>query len=160
MSKAHLFPKLFAPKIFAPKIFAGASMLMLAACAAPNWTAIDRQAFTIRAACERQRNNGLIPTELATERCANGVIHRLYADAQYPQMDVADQYLAWREAIANAVDRRTIAPSEAPVKLAEAETEHVSALRQHGLDPVIYSIVPYRVMQTCSHPSFVTTLCN
>ena len=125
MSKAHVFPKLFA----------AASVIALGACAAPNWTTIDQQAFTFRAACERQHNNGLIATELGTERCANGTIHRLYADAHYPQMDVLDQYLARREAIAFAVDRRTIAPSDAPVKLAEAETEQVSALEQHGSIP-------------------------
>ena len=150
MSKSHSFPKLLA----------ATSLLALAACAAPNWNAIDQQAFTIRAACEHQHNEGLIPTELATERCANGTIHRLYADAQYPQMDVLDQYLARREAIANAVDRRTIAPSDAPVKLAEAQTEQVSALRQHGLDPVVYDTTPYPVMQLCPRPSLVTNLCN
>ena len=80
MSQSHLFPKLFA----------AASLLALAACAAPNWTTTDQQAFTIRAACERQHNNGVIATALATERCANGTIHRLYADAHYPQMDVLD----------------------------------------------------------------------
>jgi hypothetical protein len=143
-----------------PKLLAAASMLALAACAAPNWTTIDQQAFTIRAACERQHNNGLIPTALATERCANGTIHRLYADSNYPQMDVLDQYLARREAIANAVDRRTIAPNEAPVKLAEAETEQVSALQQHGLDPVVYNTAPYRVMTACLRFSVENTLCN
>ena len=150
MSQSHLFPKLFA----------AASMLSLAACAVPNWTTIDQQAFTIRAACERQHNNGLIPTELATERCANGTIHRLYADAHYPQMEVLDLYLARREAIANAVDRRTIAPSDAPVKLAEAESEQVAALEQHGLDPVVYNTAPYRVMAACPRFSLQTTLCN
>ena len=143
-----------------PKLLAAASMLALAACAAPNWTTIDQQAFTIRAACERQHNNGLIPTALATERCANGTIRRLYADSNYPQMDVLDQYLARREAIANAVDRRTIAPNEAPVKLSEAETEQVSALQQHGLDPVVYNTAPYRVMTACPRFSAQSTLCN
>jgi hypothetical protein len=143
-----------------PKLLAAASMLALAACAAPNRTTIDQQAFTIRAACERQHNNGLIPTALATERCANGTILRLYADSNYPQMDVLDQYLARREAIAFAVDRKTIAPNEAPVKLAEAETEQVAALQQHGLDPVVYNTTPYRVMQACPRLSLESTLCN
>jgi hypothetical protein len=143
-----------------PKIFVGASMLSLAACAAPNWTTIDQQAFTIRAACERQYNKGLIDSALATERCANGTIHRMYADAHYPQMDVLDQYLARREAIANAVDRKTITPSDAPVKLAEAETEQVSALQQKGLDPVVYNTAPYRVMAACVRPALQSTLCN
>jgi hypothetical protein len=150
MSTSHLFPK----------IFLGASLLSLAACAAPNWTTLDQQAFTIRAACERQHNDGLISTELGTERCANGTIHRLYADSHYPQMDVLDQYLARREAIAFAVDRKTIAPSDAPVKLAEAETEQVAALQQHGLDPVVYDTAPYRVMLACPRYSITTTLCN
>jgi hypothetical protein len=150
MSQSHLFPKLFA----------AASLLALAACAAPNWMTIDQQAFTIRAACERQHNNGVIATALATERCANGTIHRLYADAHYPQMDVLDQYLARREAIANAVDRKTIAPNDAPVKLAEAETEQVAALQQHGLDPVVYNTAPYRVMAACPRYSLESTLCN
>jgi hypothetical protein len=143
-----------------PKLFATASVLALGACAAPNWATIDQQAFTIRAACERQHNNGLIATELGTERCANGTIHALYADAHYPQMDVLDQYLARREAIAFAVDRKTIAPNDAPVKLAEAETEQVFALEQHGLDPVVYNTAPYRVMAACPRYSLKTTLCN
>ncbi|HEY1505357.1 MAG TPA: hypothetical protein VGF92_13710 [Stellaceae bacterium] len=142
------------------KLFAAASVFALAACAAPNWTSIDRQAFTIRAACERRHANGLIPTELATERCASGTIRRLYADAHYPQMDVLDRYLERREAIAYAVDRKTIAPSDAPVKLAEAETEQIAALQQHGLDPVIYDTAPYRVMPACPRFSLTTTLCN
>ena len=150
MSKSHLFPTLFA----------AASLLSLAACAAPDWTTIDQQAFTIRAACERQHMNGLIETNLATERCANGTIHRLYADSNYPQMDVLDQYLARREAIANAVDRKTIASNDAPVKLAEAETEQVFALERHGLDPVIYNTAPYRVMAACPRYSLQATLCN
>jgi hypothetical protein len=150
MSKAHVFPKLFAT----------ASVLALGACAAPNWTTIDQQAFTIRAACERQRDNGLIDSELATERCANPTIHRLYADAHYPQMDVLDQYLARREAIAFAVDRKTIAPSDAPVKLAEAEAEQVAALQQLGLDPVVYDTAPYRVMAACPRYNLQSTLCN
>lgn len=143
-----------------PKLLAAASVLALAACAAPSWTAIDRQAFTIRAACERQHNNGLISTQLGTERCANGTIRRLYADAHYPQMGVLEQYLERREAIAFAVDRKTIAPAEAPVKLAEAETEQVAALQQHGLDPVIYDTAPYRVMPACPRFSLKSTLCN
>jgi hypothetical protein len=150
MSTSHLFPK----------IFAAASVVLLAACAAPNWTTLDQQAFTIRAACERQHNNGLISSELATEHCANGTIHRLYADAHYPQMDVLDQYLARREAIANAVDRKTIAPNDAPVKLAEAETEQVAALQQHGLDPIVYNTAPYRVMAACPRFSPERVLCN
>jgi hypothetical protein len=150
MTKSHLLPKLFA----------GASIVGLTACAAPNWTTIDQQAFTIRAACERQHNNGLIPTALATERCANGSIHDLYADAHYPQMDVLDQYLARREAIAFAVDRKTVAPNDAPVKLAEAETEQVFALERHGLDPVVYNTAPYRVMPACPRYSLESTLCN
>jgi hypothetical protein len=150
MSTSYLFPKLFA----------AASLLALGACAVPNWTTIDQQAFTIRAACERQHNNGLIDSELATERCANPTIHRLYADSNYPQMDVLDQYLARREAIANAVDRKTIAPSDAPIKRAEAETEQVSALQQKGLDPVTYNTAPYRVMAYCGRPPLQTTLCN
>jgi hypothetical protein len=137
-----------------PKLVAAASVSLVAACAAPNWTTIDQQAFTIRAACERQHNNGLIPTALATERCANGTIHRIYADAQYPQMDVLDQYIAF------AVDRRTIAPADAPVKLAEAETEQVAALQAHNLDPLVYNTAPYRVMPACPRPSLVSTLCN
>ncbi|HEX3969837.1 MAG TPA: hypothetical protein VHX19_00860 [Stellaceae bacterium] len=143
-----------------PKIFATASISLLAACAAPNWTMVDQQAFTIRAACERQHNNGLIPTELDTERCANATIHQLYADAHYPQMDVLDKYLARREAIANAIDRKTIAPSDAPVKLAEAETEQVAALQQHGLDPVAFNTAPYRVMAACPRYTLQSTLCN
>jgi hypothetical protein len=150
MIKAHLLPKLLA----------AASLLALAACAAPNWTTVDQQAFTIRAVCERQHDNGLIPTELGTERCANGTIHQLYADAHYPQMDVLDRYLARREAIANAVDRKTIAPSDAPVKLAEAETEQVAALQQAGLDPVVFDTAPYRVMAACPRYSLQNTLCN
>jgi hypothetical protein len=150
MSRSHVFPKLFA----------AASLLSLAACAAPNWTTLDQQAFTIRAACERQRDNGLISSELGTERCSNATIHRLYADAHYPQMDVLDQYLARREAIAFAVDRKTIAASDAPVKLAEAETEQVSALQAHNLDPVVYNTAPYRVMAACPRYSLQSTLCN
>jgi hypothetical protein len=75
-------------------------------------------------------------------------------------MDVLDQYLARREAIANAVDRKTIAPNDAPVKLAEAETEQVAALQQHGLDPVVYNTAPYRVMAACPRYSLESTLCN
>jgi len=143
-----------------PKLLAAASLCALAACAVPNWTTVDQQAFTIRAACERQHMNGLISTELGTERCANPTIHRLYADSNYPQMDVLDQYLARREAIANAVDRKTIAPNEAPVKLAEAETEQVAALEAHHLDPVVYNAAPYRVMRFCPNPAMQSMLCN
>jgi hypothetical protein len=143
-----------------PKLFAATSVVALVACAAPNWTMLDQQAFTIRAACERQHNNGLIPTELGTERCANSTIHQLYADAHYPQMDVLDRYLARREAIAFAVDRKTIAPSDAPVKLAEAETEQIAALQQRGLDPVVYNTAPYRVMAACPRYNLQSTLCN
>ena len=150
MTTHHLFPKLCV----------AASVSLLAACAAPHWTKIDQQAFTIRAACERQHINGLIPTALATEQCANGSIHQLYAEAHYPQMDVLDQYLARREAIANAVDRQTLAPADAHVKLAEAETEQVTALETHHLDPIVFGTAPYRVKPVCEHLGFVHTLCN
>jgi hypothetical protein len=137
-----------------------ASLLLLCGCAAPNWTALDQQAWTIRAACERQHRGGMISTALGTERCANGSIHELYASAGYPQMDVLDRYLARREAITAAVDRHAIAPGDAPAKLAEAQTEQVSALQQRGLDPAVFNTAPYPVKPVCERVNRVDTLCN
>ncbi|HEV8015661.1 MAG TPA: hypothetical protein VGP48_09010 [Stellaceae bacterium] len=143
-----------------PKLLAASSLLWLAACAAPNWSAIDQQAFTIRAACERQHQGGMISSALGTERCANGSIHELYASAGYPQMDVLDRYLARREAIAAAVDRHAIPPADAHLRLAEARTEQVSALQQHGLDPAVFDTTPYPVSPVCERVNRVDTLCN
>lgn len=128
--------------------------------AAPDWPTVDQQAFTIRAACERQHRDGLIATELATERCANTAIHQLYGEAGYPQMDVLDRYLAQRDAIAAAVDRGAITGADADVKLAEAQTEQNAALKQHGLDPIVYDAAPYQVVDLCPRPSLATSLCN
>jgi hypothetical protein len=150
MTTRHVFPKLLAVS----------SALWLAACAAPNWTALDQQAFTIRAACERQHQGGMISSALGTERCANGSIHELYASAGYPQMDVLDRYLARREAIAAAVDRHAIPPADAHLRLAEAQTEQVSALQQHGLDPVVFDTAPYPVKPVCERVNRIDTLCN
>lgn len=134
---------------------------LLAGCAAPaDWPRVDQQAFTIRAACERQHRDGLIATDLATEQCANGSIRQLYSDAGYPQMDVLDRYLARRDAIAAAVDRGTITAADAYVKLAEAQTEQNAALKQHGLDPVVYDAAPYQVVDLCPRPSLAAQLCN
>jgi hypothetical protein len=146
------------------RLAAAAALLLLpvlgGCAAAPDWPTVDRQAFTIRAACERQRRDGLIATELATERCANTSIHWLYGDAGYPQMDVLDRYLARRDAIAAAVDRGTITAADAYVKLAEARTEQNAALSRHGLDPIVYDTAPYKVVDLCPRPSPATSLCN
>ncbi|HLI22724.1 MAG TPA: hypothetical protein VKV32_16500 [Stellaceae bacterium] len=134
---------------------------LLASCAAPSdWTTVGRQAFTIRAACERQHRDGLISSALGTERCANGTIMRLYADAHYPQIDVLNRYLARRETIAAAVDRKIIAAADAPRLLAEAQAEQDTALAAAGLDPIAYDTAPYKVVDLCPRPSLVAQLCN
>lgn len=138
-----------------------ATALLVGACAAaPSWSAIDQQAFTIRAACERQHENGLIASALATEQCANPRIRALYAGAGYPQLDVLDQYLARREAIAAAVDRQTIAAAEGHVKLAEAQSEQNAALRRHGIDPIVFDVAPYPTLPLCPRVGRIDILCN
>lgn len=138
-----------------------ATALLLGACAAPpDWSAIDRQAATLRAACERQHDNGLIASALATEQCANPRIRALYAGAGYPQLDVLDTYLARREAIAAAIDRQTIARADGPVKLAEAQTEQNDALRQRGLDPIVLDVAPAPTLPLCPRVGRKDILCN
>lgn len=138
-----------------------ATALLLGACAAaPDWATIDRQAATLRAACERQHDNGLIPSALATEQCANPRIRALYAGAGYPQLDVLDTYLARREAIAAAIDRQSIARADGPVKLAEAQTEQNDALRQRGADPIVLDIAPAPTLPLCPRVGRKDILCN
>jgi hypothetical protein len=150
-------------RFFSQHLAASAAMLLplLGGCAAaPDWSKLDQQAFTVRAACERQYRDGLISSALGTERCANGSIRQLYADAGYPRLDVLDLYLARREAIAAAVDRHAIPPADAHVKLAEAQIEQNAALRQHGVDPIVFDVAPLQVMDVCPRPSLVSRLCN
>ena len=134
---------------------------LLGGCAvAPDWAKVGQQAYTIRAACERQHNDGLISSARGTEICANDRIRQLYADAGYPQMDVLTLYLQQREAIAAAVDRGTITAADAHVKLAEAQTLQNMTLQQHGLDPVVYDTAPYKVVDLCQRVDSKMRLCN
>lgn len=142
-------------------IISAALLPLLGGCAvAPDWTKVGQQAYTIRAACERQHEDGLIASARGTEICANDRIHQLYADAGYPQMDVLALYLQQREAVAAAVDRGTITAADAHVRLAEAQTLQNTALQQHGLDPVVYDTAPYKVVDMCQRADRMMRLCN
>jgi hypothetical protein len=153
-------------RFYSQHIAASAALLLpfLAGCAAPpDWTKVDQQAFTIRAACERQHEGGTIATNLATEQCANDRILELYTEERYPRLDVLATYLQQREAIAAAVDRHAIPPADAHMKLAEAQTEQNAALRKQGVDPIVFDVAPMQVQDTCPRPSPIAPaarLCN
>jgi hypothetical protein len=139
-----------------------AAALVLGGWAAPpDWSAISREASTIRAACERQHKAGLIPSLSATEHCAGARIAALYARENYPLLDVLNTYLAQREAIASKVDQGITAPEQAYVDLAQARADQDAALQQRGaasalLDPGVFSWAPF----ACPKQGFVNQLCN
>ena len=112
--------------------------LVTAGCAAgPDWAAIGQQAQNLNAGCEGQFGTGTIKTHLGVEQCANPPIRDLYGKAGWPDMDVLDAYLARREAIAAAWDRKVISDEEARAQFAEAAVAQNSELQHRYADRAV-----------------------
>jgi hypothetical protein len=107
-----------------------AALLLLAGCATgPDWAVVKRQATDIHARCAAEQSEG---SSLAVERCANPSIRSLYSAAGLRDMDVFDQYLADREAIAERRDRGLVTEMAAKAEVAAARARAGSVIQQRN----------------------------
>ena len=141
-----------------PTTLSALSLLLLAGCSAgpQDWSAIAQQAAQIRSGCESRRAAGT--TALGTEQCANPAIHKLYADAGYPDLDIIDAYLAKREAIAAQEDQGGLIPPQAAAAFARADADKNATLAQRASDRAVSSAAPTPIY--CSRPSLSSMSCN
>ncbi len=153
MSQDFHFKRLSTVAIFA---------LSLAACATgPSVDAINQQALQIRTGCDAQHTAGTIPSNLATEQCASGPIHDLYANAKFGDLDVLEAYQARREAIAAQLDRKAIPPEEAKAQLAQARVEMNSEVQRRQSNRAVSAAAAYSTFPTvCNRVGPGTMICN
>jgi hypothetical protein len=141
------------------KVVASLLVALLMGCA-PNWQAIAQRSNQTRKSCEAELASGNLKNHLEVEQCANPSIRADYAAAGDPDMDLVDEYLTRREAIAAQLDRGAIPVTEAAAERASAAaTANSEAERRETGRAARAAAIMSTMPVTCTKFGAVTT-CN